>query len=477
MSPRAAVVLRSLLILAALPAAPAAAQNGDVSARLARAVAEARAAKATVGAVAGRLDAAKPFFASGEKLPLVPASNQKTLTCVAAALELGLDAEIKTEFVAQGAFADGVLRGALRVRGEGDPTFGAKDFGDSLTALRAAAARLYDKGLRRVAGDLLLDDGAFDAAFVGPDWPDDAPTDRWMSGSAPLSLDEGLARIVVRPGRRAGDAAEAEPAPDTGYVRLVNRLKTVAGKKDAGVTFVRGDGDQLVAKGAARLGAGAIVHEVSVADPLMHFGYAFRAALSEKGIPVEGAVRRAKVEERRGGETWLTVRTPLSRIFPRLLKESQNHRAEMVFRHLGYRVFGLGSHENGGKALLRALGAAGVPTDGLTAADGCGLSRRNRATASALYESLRTIGRRPEAAEFREMFAEPGEDGTLERRLPALKDRLYAKTGYIDGVASLSGYLQASDGGWIVFAILLNGPPGVSLRKFADDFAEALGRL
>ena len=447
--------------------------QGSLEARLTSVTNKARAAKVKVGAVVLRADDGRAMFSSDPDLALIPASNQKVLTCAAAVLALGMEAEIRTEFFAHGGIENGELSGYLRVRGEGDPTFGAQDFGDSLQALRAVADRLAARGLKRISGDLVLDDSAFDSGFTGPDWPDDASTDRWMAPSAALSLDEALTRVVIRPGR--GDGAEAEPSPDTGFVKIVNRLRTVRAKKDSGVGFERMANGDLLAKGAVFSGAGPVVHEVAVADPVLQFGFGFRRALADAGIKVGGTVRRAVAEERTGGEIMVVVRTPLSRVFPRILKHSQNHRADMVFRHLAYKTSGQGSYENGGTALLRILKEAGVSIDGLVAADGCGLSRKNRVTAMALAGALRAMDSRPEGLDFRNMLAEPQEEGTLERRLPALKDRMFAKTGSIDGVASLSGFLQRADG-WTVFAIVLNGSPKQGLRKYADDFAEALAK-
>lgn len=465
-----------MAVFLAFGAAGAAAQDAAALRRLEQVVADARAAKATISAVAGRVDAAAPFFASDASRPLIPASNEKVLTCGAAVFALGPDAEIKTEFIAQGPVEDGVLKGALRARGEGDPTFGAADFGESLEALHVVAARLRERGVRRIAGDVLADDAAFDRVFTGPEWPKAAPTERWMAESAALSLDEGVVRVVVKPGRRAGEPAEVALVPDVGYVRLVNRL-TTAPKKDARCAFERGvEPFEIVAKGSVRAGGPTTTYEVAVHDPPLLFAAALRRALADAGIVVDGRPRRAEEGERTGGTTLVELRTPLARIFPRLLKESQNHRAEMVFRHLGYRAAGLGSLENASAATLKALASAGVPTEGLIVADGSGLSRRNRCTAAALYGTLAAMARRPDGATLREMFAEPGEEGTLERRLPDLKDRLFAKTGTLDGASSLSGYVLTEGGAWTAFAVIVNGPAGASLRRFADAFAEAVAK-
>ncbi|HYC78743.1 MAG TPA: D-alanyl-D-alanine carboxypeptidase/D-alanyl-D-alanine-endopeptidase, partial [Planctomycetota bacterium] len=389
---------------------------------------------------------------------------------------LGLEGEIRTGFFAHGEVRDGVLHGALRVRGEGDPTFGFRDYGDSLQALRAVAERLKALGVERVTGDLLVDDSAFDRTLRAPDWPKAALTERWMAGASALSLDEGVVRVSVRPGRKAGDPAAVALEPDVGYCRVTSRLVTAA--RRSAVTLDHGETPgAFTAKGTVRAGAGAAIHEAAVDDPAIYFGFALRRAFAETGLAVEGRVRRPEPAEAQGGAALLTFRTPISRVLPRLLKSSQNHRAEMLFKHHGFRASGLGTFESGGAATLAALAAAGTPVDGLVLADGSGLSRRNRATAAALQGALALTAARPEGEAFRAMLAEPGQEGTLQKRLIELKGRLFAKTGFLDGAQSLAGYVQGVDGKWTAFAVIMNAASGAPMRKHLDAFALALATV
>lgn len=190
---------------------------------------------------------------------------------------------------------------------------------------------------------------------------------------------------------------------------------------------------------------------------------------------MSGSVRRPSLGGRSGGTELLTIATPLERVLPAMLKESQNHRAEMVFKHLGSALGSGGTFVGGGHAVRMSLLALGVNLDKCSIMDGSGLSRSNRVTVRALWESLSAVASRPEFSAYRDMLAEPGEDGTLKRRLPALKNKLAAKTGTLNGVKALSGYVLNRDNKWIPFAVLCNGPEadnkGGSLQ---DDIVQAI---
>lgn len=425
--------------------------------------------------VMGWADEARPFFEIHPDLPLIPASNQKLVTGAAAVLALGLTHDVKTELIGHGAIADGALKGALRVRGEGDPTFGARDHGETLTKLTFFAARLKARGISAIEGDLLVDDSAFDQDFTGPDWPSSDPrTTYYLAQIAALSLDDGCARVMVTPGA-VGRAPTVEVVPDVGYVAIKNSITTAA--RGGGLRFEREEGSNDIAvSGTIARGSATQRHDVAIHDPAMHFGRALHAALRQSGVAVKGSVRRAKPEERSGGEILLRYGTPLSRILPAMLKESMNARAEMIAKHVGWAAGLGGSFAGGGAAMSKALQGAGIDTSKLILADGSGLSRKNRVTARALHQILVALAKHPAGDEFRECLAEPGEEGTLRRRFLGIEGRLFAKTGTLNGVSTLSGYVQTKTGKWIAFAILMNGADP-NIRKMQDQAVELLASI
>ncbi len=90
------------------------------------------------------------------------------------------------------------------------------------------------------------------------------------------------------------------------------------------------------------------------------------------------------------------------------------------------------------------------------------MSRLNRVTAAALTAALAERHASPQHEVYRDALSDAGSDGTLQRRFrdrPTLHGRVWGKTGYIRGVSTMSGYLQASDGNWYAISVLINDCP------------------
>ena len=101
-----------------------------------------------------------------------------------------------------------------------------------------------------------------------------------------------------------------------------------------------------------------------------------------------------------------------------------------------------------------------IDTRQIVVADGSGLSRENRVTSRADQRPARHDVQAPVQQTFRDSLADAGVDGTIGKRMKDLKGRVFAKTGYIGGVRSLSGYVKTKDGKWLVFSIIYNGIHG-----------------
>jgi D-alanyl-D-alanine carboxypeptidase/D-alanyl-D-alanine-endopeptidase (penicillin-binding protein 4) len=110
----------------------------------------------------------------------------------------------------------------------------------------------------------------------------------------------------------------------------------------------------------------------------------------------------------------------------------------------------------------------GVDSLDVSSRDGSGLSAYNLVTPRAVVTVLQHMAAHPDASAYRRAMAEPGEqDSTLEERLSGLEGRVFAKTGTISNVNSLSGYLVRENGEEVIFAILANG------AGLSDEFMES----
>jgi D-alanyl-D-alanine carboxypeptidase/D-alanyl-D-alanine-endopeptidase (penicillin-binding protein 4) len=409
-----------------------------------------------LGVAVGRAGEA-PSFVVGADVPCIPASNQKVIVAAAAVRSLGPKFEFTTQV------AESAQGGHLVVIGDGDPNLSGRFFDDDPDqVLRIIARDVAAQGVKRVKGNLILDDSRFDRVYVHPDWPDDQ-LDRWYAAPVgALVFNDSCWDVTVRPGRAAGDLAELAVKPGLIRARIENSCRTVDGRRQA-IRMGRNDGGMYVG-GTVRLEGGGYSGHITVRDPVVFFGQAFRAALEAEGVKIDGELRRGRVET---GRVLVRFRSSLRRTLKVMLTNSQNLYAECVLKRLGE-----GSFESGGEAVLRALADMGVDTEALQVRDGSGLARSNRLTARALYQTLQAEREQPI---FVEALAAGGE-GTLRRRYRDLKERVRAKTGTIRGVSTFSGYVTGRDGGRYVFAILANGSAVGHARKFQDLVVQTLAR-
>ncbi len=119
-------------------------------------------------------------------------------------------------------------------------------------------------------------------------------------------------------------------------------------------------------------------------------------------------------------------------------------------------------------ALELALVRLGAPTDGLVVADGSGLSRRNRISPSTIVAVLAGVSRQPFSEAFRASLAQPGNTGTLRWRRFLYPQTLRAKTGYINGVFALSGYLAAPHRDYAFSFVVNNCQSGTLAYRLFD---------
>lgn len=424
--------------------------EADLQAALERSRASPRAVSAAVGRVGE-----PPLFLLNADTPRAPGSNQKLLTAAAALRLLGRDAFLETT-VAQGP------AGELVVIGGGDPNLSGRFFdGDPTRILRHLAGSVAAKGVREVAGDLVLDASRFDDEWVHPLWPGDQ-LDRWYCAPvAALIYNDSCWDVRVLPADQVGEAARLEIQPSLIKPALLNRCLTVATRKEHVVHLGRPPEGDIEVSGGILKGSSGVDGSITVRNPVLFFGEAFRAALLAEGITLRGGLRVGRVE---GAHPLVVYRSSLKSVLPVMLARSQNLYAECLFKLLGE-----GSFTGGGAAVGRALREMGIDPAGVTAIDGSGLANANRVSARVLYRVLQAMAEEPA---FVESLATGG-TGTLEDRYRDLQGRLRAKTGTIRGVTALSGYVTGRDGGRRVFSILANGDTR-GVRAFQDAVVRRL---
>lgn len=451
-SARAAIVL----FAAAAPAAQA---------PLADLVRQAESRGLRTGVAVVDVDSGQPIFRHRAGDAFVPASAQKLVTAAACLEALGADYEFRTVFR--------LRRGELEVHAGGDPSWRTGSIHDPAAIFARVAERLLALGVSALRGVRLVD-----GAFVGPARPDGWPADQlhldYCAPTGGLVLDGGCYRIEIRGdagAARAELALLAPPAPIeiTGALPLTDDRR-----RGSRFGFVL-DGARLRAHGAFLRGAPPRVVAGSLADPGAVFGAALVTSLARAGIVVhDGAPERdADV---------LVYDTPLTLPLSPMLKDSSNFDAEQCFRVLGAERADDGSFAGARRATRAAIEALiGSVPEPVVFADGSGLSRANRLTPELLTGLLVAATRRPWAASFLDALAQGGVDGTLKSRFGgALRGRVRAKTGTLNGASTLAGYVRRGDDRLAAFAILIEYTErvrGAGPRDVQDALVAAIAQL
>ncbi|UCE87764.1 MAG: D-alanyl-D-alanine carboxypeptidase/D-alanyl-D-alanine-endopeptidase, partial [Deltaproteobacteria bacterium] len=368
---------------------------------------------ARVGALVVRRDDGAVLYAQAPDRELVPASNAKVLTALAALDAFGPSHRFTTTIYADAALdAEGSV-GSLYVRGGGDPVLNSEDWW-------RLAADLRRIGLRRVKGDLVLDDSAFDRKRWHPDWrPLSARAYHAPIGA--LSANYGAFAVEVRPGARAGEPAHVTLDPPVAYLRLANRASTSAPGSSRSLAVDRqsaDDHERVGVSGRIPVGSEPKVFWRSVADPRRYAGSVLRLQLEANGIAVSGSERAGAVPAT-ARELLAFSGRPLAEIIRLFLKYSSNPIGESLVKSLGAAETGSpGSWATGLTALRHRLQGFGFDPASVGLEDGSGLSYENRLSPRTLVRALRAgAGSFDFGPEYVAAFPISALDGTLEKRV------------------------------------------------------------
>jgi D-alanyl-D-alanine carboxypeptidase/D-alanyl-D-alanine-endopeptidase (penicillin-binding protein 4) len=406
--------------------------------------------------------------------PRNPASTIKLLTTWVALDTLGPTYTWPTEIYYLGDYTDSTLHGDLGIKGYGDPYLVTEEFWKLLGALRRS-------GLQDVEGDLLIDDSFFAPLDEDPGAFDGQPTRTYNVTPNALLVNFKAVRFQFLPDLRTGGVRiSADPSPSN--LELQNRLKLVDGAcrgYQAGVSFNIGDptaGRTAVFEGnfPERCAPYALSRSVLQHDTFAYGVY--RTLWAELGGRHRGSMRRGTIPD--SLEPALTWRSrPLAEVIRSVNKFSNNVMTRQLLYTLAAEKAGAPARpEAGVVAIQDYLTGHGLDSAELVLANGAGLSRDTRVTAALLAQTLLLAARSPLAPEFLASLSIGGLDGTTRGRFNGLAaaGSLHVKTGRLDHVSALAGYVHARSGQNYVTVIIVNSPD--AHRGPGEELQEALVR-
>lgn len=447
-----------------------------LEARIAAAIKKAHLLQKDVGYVLMGSDGA-PLAAQNEDELFVVASNDKIVTTSSALALLGADFTWTTTLLTKGALSGDTLEGDLLVKGTGDPNISGRDHdADALFLFRLWAEALRAKGIRRVTGSIVLDDSAFDRTYVHPTWSERFKSAWFGAEISALSFADNCVLVQLEAPKNAGTPVRVIVYPPTSYVDVIGHCVATRGK---GVWGIKRHPDKNIVYVTGNLKAGSSPDAVwiPVHEPALYFGTVLRETLAAEGITV-GAPKLATAPLQPGPDV-STIHTFTSRLLDSIVitnKRSQNFYAEQILKTIGQKRSGVGSFESGIAAVEEHLRSLGIARGQYHYTDGSGLSSDNRFTPRQLATILRAASASSWAEAFKDSLPTSGVDGTLEHRMTeeALRERVHAKTGFLQGVSTLSGYLDLGDSSY-PFSILVNAEN--ASKQQMDDLEAAILRI
>lgn len=429
----------------------------------------ARTAGGMWGIAVGTMDG-RVLWSVAPEAALIPASTAKVFTTGFARTRVGPDARAITRVVARGRIdpRSGTWVGDWRLELGGDPTL--ERAGRDGPMLRDLAAQLAAQGVRRLTGPLVATSpyGAVTAGYPAT-WSERYLGKLYAPPVGPATLHENIISVSVRPGA-PGAAPVLSYVLPAGIESLIdNRATTVAGRASRLRFSATPDGRWELRGTIGVRSRGAGFSDVAH-DPAAVLGAAWAAALEEAGIVWDRAAPPLPVPagSRAAGVLGLVASPPFDSVAAEVNRRSVNIGAELLLE------WGAGSRTAGPELLTRHVKSVVGPFARVELVDGSGLSEHNRVSPLTMMLYLARLPQLPGGRGFPLLLPANG-TGTLRHLRAGLGSGVvHAKTGSLDNVATLAGYLGRPDG-VLVVSLMYNGPRTGAARRAQWELFRILG--
>lgn len=442
----------------------------------------------------------------------VPASTTKLFSVAATLDALGATRRFETPVVRRGEVKDGKLDGDLVLIASGDLTMGgrtdpqghiaftssdhtyASTTGkseltepDPLAGLKELARQVAAAGIKRITGDVLVDDRLFEQAQSSGSGP---------TRVTPILVNDNVIDILIAPAA-AGKPAKVTWRPQTSSVRVDERVETVAAGGSSQVTVSPLGYNRILVRGQVPEDRKPLVMISEVHNPASFARSLFIEALRSQGVVVDASPLEWNhtdnlptfAECQKLPRVAMFTSPPFSENVKLVLKVSHNLHASTLPLLLAAK-HGKRSVEDGLRLQHDFLARAGVEVDTISFGGGAGGSRADYSTPRAMVQLLRAMHGRPDFETYLQALPVLGVDGTLASHVspnsPA-RGKVQAKTGTLFWTnvmnqrelmtsKALAGYMSTASGRRLAFALFVNNVH-ISSSDETTKHGQTLGRL
>lgn len=391
-----------------------------------------------------------------------PASCAKLFSTSASLYALGPDYRFSTNvYYNKSDLVDGTLRGHLFIQFSGDPSM-------TVEKLKQLVSQIRQSGVQRIAGNLVMDNTAFLPPWQGPGWSQDDLNWYFAAPITSIIINQNAITAAITPNSTLNKPATLNITDKSlsPFIKLNHHVNTVTYEQAMETCQVDVDIDNnntINVNGCWPSGDHANNFNLAVKNPDELARQIFAHLLSAESIKLDGKIVMGSVPAK-----WPVVlrseSLPLKTLITITLKESNNVYAEAITKTLGRQVYHEGSFLAGSRAIKSVLKKnTDIDFKQAVLVDGSGQSRYDLVTPRQIVRLLHVIGNDSQFGEsFIHALPESGTDGTLSKRMRSadLAHHIHAKTGTLQGVTTLSGYLTTQSGQQLIFSVLINNVVG-----------------
>jgi len=402
----------------------------------------------------------------------VPASNMKLLTTALVLDKLGPEYRFRTTIETNGKLSPrGRLSGDLILVGRGDPNLSNRKWpfdtkeefeGPPEKVLAELADGVVARGVKEISGDIIGDDSYFPRERYPDGWEIDDMVWEWGAAVSAIVVDDNSVTLTLKPGGKAGAAAQIVVEPATQDFVVKNEVTTEGAGEKADLRLKRepGAGTVVISGVLPAMGTPRKLM-LAIQEPALHAATLLAGLLKERGVKLRGKVRAQHDPD--SAEATRTVLAEhlslrLGDAIKLVNKISQNLHAEVLLRAAARQDGRWSESEDLQKYPKDFYVKTGIAPEDVVQTDGSGLSRHDLVTPRAFVRLLAYAKTQTWFPDYYASLPVAGVDGTLNERMKdsGITGRIHAKTGSVTHVRTLSGFAEAPGGRQLIFSFMSN---------------------
>lgn len=415
------------------------------------------------------------LYQKNNQLLLRPASNMKLLTSASALLNLGEHYTFKTDLYHTGVIEDTIMYGDLFIVGGFDPMLMTTDIDSMISIIKSL-------GIKKISGGVYADISKKDSIYWGRGWMWDDNPDPGAPYLSSLNVNGNAIEVFA-------NTAEIDSPliiklnPETKFVKVANNSITVDSDESEEILITRdwlnNKNIILISGSAGKDQSHEYSSKINLMYPERYFLELFKEKLAQSGITFYKPVDVKNLEK---NSVYLTsIYHSIDTVLSFVNKDSDNLSAEMLIYAMAYKDSGAPAvADDGLAAVKRLIDSVGFNSNDYSIADGSGVSHYNLLNAELILGTLKYMyyDHKSLFNLFYNSLAVAGVDGTLKNRMKntSAQNNVHAKTGTLNGVSNLSGYVTAKNGHLLAFSILIQNYVDQSsrARNFQNKICELL---